>query len=435
MENDEQQELSWQSAFWAVVAIALCAATEPSGSILGMPREWGFALKCSPVMCLFNALEALLCIRIERHGSRWRLMVRFAKYTDASLPRRQETTADQHATGRLDANAAVRLVSFILGPLLQAVKLFACSGILYTKLLAGCYLLSFLCDELALNFIWLSSTEGHRDATPSSLVASVLSMLGQQPRSQEGEQPAAITPDQPPTSELPDLLPLPAQVAADISITAISWFMCSLVFILLFVEPNLADWIRAICMVFLVPIGGIGVAVKRFWRNGFTLRAAKDLGFKYWMFVTAWALFGANIEKGPGIVSMESSSRRLYAAGTPFLAGYAHGVGTLIIAVGIGMAGLRYIDAWGAANLSPAPAEMVSQRLYPTFLFAVPYGMVRDATGLEIWNPAGPKPSRVWGTFFPGFWCLLHFLTALLFYYSMFDSSKTVKPGWTELLG
>ncbi|KAK8015974.1 hypothetical protein PG991_008862 [Apiospora marii] len=173
-DDGEQQELAWQSAFWAVVSIALGAATQPSGSILGMPREWGFALKCSPMMCIFNTLEVLLCIIIERQDSGWRLAFRSTKYTDAPNPRRLEATVGQHATRSLETNTPLRLASFILGPLLQAVKLFACSGILCTKLLAGCYLASFLSDELALNFIWLS---GMKATTKRHLSVSSLPFL------------------------------------------------------------------------------------------------------------------------------------------------------------------------------------------------------------------------------------------------------------------
>ncbi|KAK8076062.1 hypothetical protein PG994_003334 [Apiospora phragmitis] len=301
--GDQQEQLSWQSAFWAVVSIALCAATEPPGSILGMPREWGFALKCSPVMCLFNALEALLCIRIERRESRWRLMVRSAKYTDAPKPRRQEASTAQHAAGRLDTNTDFRLVSFILVPLLQSVKLFACSGILYSKLLAGCYLASFLCDELVLNFIWLSASEGHHQATPSSLVASVLSLFGHT-RSREDESDAAT--GQSSTPESPDLLRIPAQLAVDVSIGAMSWFTCSLFFVLLFVEPYLDDWISIICILFLAPAGAIFIAVKRVWRDGLTLRVVKDLALSYYISAMVLAIFSNGLKSGSGIVSMES---------------------------------------------------------------------------------------------------------------------------------
>ncbi|KAK7937332.1 uncharacterized protein PG986_014200 [Apiospora aurea] len=250
--------------------------------------------------------------------------------------------------------------------------------------------------------------------------------------SQEGE-PAAVTTGGPPRTESPILLPLPAQIAADLSITAISWFMCSLFFILLFAEPNLISWIRVICVLFLAPVSAIIIAVKRLRRDGFTLRVAKDPAL-FWIFVTVWAIFGVDLEKGRRIVSMESTSRRLYAAGTPFLSWYAQSVGTGIIAVGIGTAGLRYVDAWAASNLSPPPTELASQKLFPTFLFAFPFDMVRWITGYKIWSPAGPEPFRVWGMLFPRLWCLVHFLTTLLLYYSIFDSSKTVKPGWTELL-
>ncbi|KAK8057170.1 hypothetical protein PG996_011107 [Apiospora saccharicola] len=430
--SGQQQMLTWQSAFWAVVSIALGAATQPSGSIVGMPREWGFALKCSPAMCLFNALEVFSCIKIERREPGWRLAFRSAKYTGAPNPRRLETSADQHAVRGLETNTSLRLATFILGPLLQAVKLFACSGVLCTKLLAGCYLGSFLSDELALNFIWLSGAEGHHQATPNSLVTSVLSMFGYS-RNQEDETMAS---DQSTTSESPDLLRIPAKLALDLSITIISWFTCSLVYLFLSIEPNLYGWFSAICILGVGPIYGIITAVKRVWRDGFSLRLAWNLTFKGSIYCNILNLCINGLENGQEIVSKEGSLRRLYGPGTPFLAWSAQGFGTLLIASGINIAGVKFFDVWDHSNLSPPPpAETAPPVFYPTIGYELLADFVRDTTGRDIRSPARPAPVRVWGILFPGAWCLLHFLTALLLYYLLFDASRTVKPGWTEVLG
>lgn len=432
-----EQELTWQSAFWAVVSIALGAATQPSGSILGMPREWGFALKCSPVMCIFNTIEVLLCIRIEQQDPGWRLAFRSTKYTGAPNPRHLEATADRHAARSLETNTTLRLASFILGPLLQAVKLFACSGIPCTKLLAGCYLASFLSDELALNFIYLSGAEGHHQVTPVSLVASVSSLLGYS-RKKEDEpiatEPIATT-SQEATSESPDLLRAPAQLAVDLSIAAMSWFTCSLIFVLLSIEPYLDDWISIICILFLGPIYGIFAVARRIWRDGLTLRVVWQLAVEGMVYGNVMIICSKGLEKGQGIVLMESSTRRLYSPGTPFWAWYAQGAGTLLIAAGIGMAGAKFVAAWSHSNLSPLPAETGSPELYPTLGYAILADSVRDLTGREIWSSARPAPARLWGILFPGACGLLHFLAALLFYYLIFDSSQKVKPGWTEVLG
>lgn len=238
-----------------------------------MPREWGFALKFSPVMCVFNALEALLFIRVERREPGWwRLAFRSTKYTGATNPRRLEAMAGQHAARSLETNISLSLASFI--------KLFACSGVLYTKLLAGCYLGSFLSDEVALNLIWLSAAESHHQAAPASLVASVFSMLGYS-RRQEDEPADALS--QSSTSQSPNLLRNLAMLALDVSITTISFFISSLFFVLLFVEPNLVTWIKAICVLLLL-IGAIVAAIKRIWRDGLTLRVAQDLSHGYCIF-------------------------------------------------------------------------------------------------------------------------------------------------------
>lgn len=89
-ESDDQ--LSWQSAFWALVAITLSTATQPSGRIVGLPSSWVPALTCSPVFCIINAVEALNCIRIRRDPE-WTLVVAPHKYdTDEDLWNLHEVT-------------------------------------------------------------------------------------------------------------------------------------------------------------------------------------------------------------------------------------------------------------------------------------------------------------------------------------------------------
>ncbi|KAK8127095.1 uncharacterized protein PG998_002854 [Apiospora kogelbergensis] len=431
--DKSQQQLSWQSAFWALVSIALCAATQPSGSIFGMPPEWGFALKCSPVMCILNSLESLACFRIQRQETGWKLAFRSTKYVKAPDPRLLGNSTSHQATGHADTNTALRLVSFILGPLMQAIKLFACSGILYTKLLAGCYLASFLCDELALNFIWLWKPEGHyRHSTPSSLVASTLSIF-RPLRSQELEH---VTPTDPVlASGTQKLLHIPAQLALDLSIKAISWFISSLVFVLFSIEPNLFLWIGFTGLFGLAPLCAIFVAVRRVRRGGVTTRVALNLAKRFSLSLTGLSTLYQVLESGPGIVSMDSPSPHLYAAGAPWRAWRAQAVGTELVAVAIGVAGLEYVDAW-VSNLELPLERQLPQELYPSFVFAFFVQMAEDFVGFSLYRPGAPEPiSRFWGISFPGTWCLLHFLTALLFHYSMFDPSQTFKPGWTEVLG
>lgn len=93
------------------------------------------ALKCSPVFCIINAIEALNCIRIRRDPE-WTLVVAPHKYdTD------EESAHSDVAT--LQRNTLVRVITFVLGPVLRATELHACRGIFWTQVLAIIYLGSF----------------------------------------------------------------------------------------------------------------------------------------------------------------------------------------------------------------------------------------------------------------------------------------------------
>lgn len=181
---DNGAEMIWQYAFWAIVAIALGAETQPSGIILGMPPGWGFALKCSPVMCLWNAIEALQCIRIERKPA-WRLSIQSAKYSASS-----RQVARDGGTAQTGGSTVVRGVLFVLGPLPQAIKPFACTGIPHSKVLATYYLARFICDELVLNLIKLTGSSS-QDVASFGVMASMFYFSREASKQPEGIHPTA----------------------------------------------------------------------------------------------------------------------------------------------------------------------------------------------------------------------------------------------------
>ena len=59
-ESDTANSVSWQSAFWGLVPIALNSMTQPSGKVCGSPAGIGFLLRVSPFMCLFDALIVIV---------------------------------------------------------------------------------------------------------------------------------------------------------------------------------------------------------------------------------------------------------------------------------------------------------------------------------------------------------------------------------------
>lgn len=147
--DESSNQLSWQSAFWGLVGIALNTAAQPSGRIAGLPSSWGPALKFSPLFCIINMFEALESIRLVRRGYFWAPVVSPHKYI-------VDERAGQSDVAALQQNTLLRVLAFILGPVMQATKLYACRGIFWTQVLATIYLGSFLCDEFVLCLVWLT---------------------------------------------------------------------------------------------------------------------------------------------------------------------------------------------------------------------------------------------------------------------------------------
>jgi len=62
--DPKPSQVSWQSAFWALVPITLNTMTQPSGMILDgmildMPSRYGFFLRSSPIICFLDTIYVL----------------------------------------------------------------------------------------------------------------------------------------------------------------------------------------------------------------------------------------------------------------------------------------------------------------------------------------------------------------------------------------
>ena len=166
--NDSQPPLpaskpvSWQSAFWSLVALALNAMTQNSTFDRKFPSGVLFPARSSPLVCAADALEALLRLLAYRRAGASvpdaaRLVVRESMWQ----PPRSRVAAGDNRGGEAahDSNDGeqpespltlgnqyppAHTVVFVLGVLPQAVKLFSMRGIPWTQVWGGMYLSSFL---------------------------------------------------------------------------------------------------------------------------------------------------------------------------------------------------------------------------------------------------------------------------------------------------
>ena len=142
--------VSWQSAFWALVPIALNSMTQPAGNLFAFPSvDQGFGLRSSPLVCTCDALHFLVSLightistRSPREAMRLTLKPRFHNWN----------TGERGSAAKLQQNIIFRSTLFTLGALPQIIKLFSMQGIPVTKTIASLYFGSFLVLEIGVYF-------------------------------------------------------------------------------------------------------------------------------------------------------------------------------------------------------------------------------------------------------------------------------------------
>jgi hypothetical protein len=141
------QPVSWQSAFWGLIAIALNTMCQPSGKVLNMPSEYSFALKSSPFVCAANSVLSLATLsyylwkKPNLIGAIQQLMKDRCKDASISL---------ENSFASLCDNTTFRVGLFVLGALPQTIKLCAMGGIPMTQAYVVMFTISFLLDEALL---------------------------------------------------------------------------------------------------------------------------------------------------------------------------------------------------------------------------------------------------------------------------------------------
>lgn len=136
-------QVSWQSAFWGLVPIALNSMVQPSGKVCDSPAAIGHLLRVSPVMCVFDAVTVLVRTVVYTITTR----------SFSAANRRiliQRYTADDDNAGDVQnfkENTVTRWIAIALS-VPQIVKLFAFQGTPLTQTCAAMFLGSFVLVEL-----------------------------------------------------------------------------------------------------------------------------------------------------------------------------------------------------------------------------------------------------------------------------------------------
>lgn len=153
--------VSWESLLWGIVTIALNSMSQPSGAVCGYKADVGFLLRSSPVICVIDAVQHSVHLLYSYFVSQPRS---FSKARDRLIEnhRFQRESHNRYvALGKSEWYG--RAVVFVI-TVSQFVKIVALGGVLWSKVIAMCYLGSFLLMEFFVvwpaAWRWAPSTPG-----------------------------------------------------------------------------------------------------------------------------------------------------------------------------------------------------------------------------------------------------------------------------------
>lgn len=125
--TEESKTLSWPSACWALVAIALNTMTQPSVAILGFRPQYSFVLRSSPLICVLDTVDTMFN---AAHGG----IEQRSVFKGFGLAYYQGRFADIQpgyggSFGALCENTVFHALLVLLGAIPQVIKLYAARGI------------------------------------------------------------------------------------------------------------------------------------------------------------------------------------------------------------------------------------------------------------------------------------------------------------------
>jgi hypothetical protein len=140
--------VSWQSAFWALVAIALNSMCQPSGKVCRFPSADSFYLRSSPIVCAVDSLQTILksiCFLLLGHPPRDAV----ARIARERFPNAADDDGDREDRfGSWEKHNVKRWIVLGFGSITQIVKLYALRGIPWTQAWATMFFLSWIVTEL-----------------------------------------------------------------------------------------------------------------------------------------------------------------------------------------------------------------------------------------------------------------------------------------------
>ena len=168
--------VSWQSAFWALVPLAMNSMTQPAGRWFGVHNpEMSFALRSSPIFCACDALHAMLYLAWHTFQTK---SLQSALQKTARRRFRDATTNDGRTSPALPQSVKLfRIALFSFGALPQLVKLLGVHGLKWTTtwglLFAGSFsvleVLIYIAKDMGQEAMTADQQENPNDSYESGL--------------------------------------------------------------------------------------------------------------------------------------------------------------------------------------------------------------------------------------------------------------------------
>ena len=172
-------EVSWQSAYWSLPALALNSMSQPAGKICGFDASLQIYLRSSPIVCSMDTVFILIRFAFyahhghKAHWSASKIVCWAAReiITARGLveedPKLEDIVNEDSRSGLFlswERNIYLFYLAVGVGAVTQFIKLMACSGIPWTQVWGCCYFLSFLVLDVTCR---LGKSQGDAQSKPA----------------------------------------------------------------------------------------------------------------------------------------------------------------------------------------------------------------------------------------------------------------------------
>ncbi|KAK0100561.1 hypothetical protein ONS95_007021 [Cadophora gregata] len=143
--KDSFKEVSWQTAWWSLVPLAIGTMIQPCGNILGYKdKNFRFYIRASPLICIADVVHFTIIILLGSSLNRQR----FIKNIKYELNVRFNGDSTEHDIQNAENTRLMRIVLLVVAGIpCQTIKLVAMTGIPWTKTWALMYFISICFGE------------------------------------------------------------------------------------------------------------------------------------------------------------------------------------------------------------------------------------------------------------------------------------------------